>query len=93
MEDLPNTAPSTPLGDALAGRRREILRKILDSLPDVIAQALALHFVLGYTVDEIAAATASPPNTIWSRLRLGKQALRKLFANDKHLAELFGVDE
>ncbi len=93
MEDLPNTTPSTPLGDALTGRRREVLRKILDSLPDVIAQALALHFVLGYTVDEIAAATASPPNTIWSRLRLGKQALRRLFANDKHLAELFGVDE
>jgi RNA polymerase sigma factor (sigma-70 family) len=93
MEDLPNTTPSTPLGDALAGRRREILRKILDSLPDVIAQALALHFVLGYTVDEIATATASPPNTIWSRLRLGKQALRKMFATDHHLAELFGVDE
>lgn len=93
MEDLPAVSPSTPLGDALSARRRETLRKVLDSLPDVIAQALALHFVLGYTVDEIATATASPPNTIWSRLRLGKQALRRLFAADAQLSDIFGVDE
>jgi RNA polymerase sigma factor (sigma-70 family) len=93
MEDLPAVSPSTPLGDALSARRREILRKVLDSLPDVIAQALALHFVLGYTVDEIATATASPPNTIWSRLRLGKQALRRLFAADAQLSDIFGGEE
>jgi RNA polymerase sigma-70 factor (ECF subfamily) len=93
MEDLPAASPSTPFGDALSARRREILRKVLDSLPDVIAQALALHFVLGYTVDEIATATSSPPNTIWSRLRLGKQALRRLFAADAQLSDMFGVDE
>lgn len=93
MEDLPAASPSTPLGDALSARRREILRKVLDSLPDVIAQALALHFVLGYTVDEIATATSSPPNTIWSRLRLGKQALRRLVASDSRLSDVFGVDE
>ena len=52
---------------------------MLDSLPDVIAQALALHFILGHTVDEIAEATSSPSNTIWSRLRLGKQALSANF--------------
>lgn len=93
MEDLPAVSPSTPLGDALSARRREIVRKVLDSLPDVIAQALALHFVLGYTVDEIASATSSPPNTIWSRLRLGKQALRRLVAADAQLSEMLGVDE
>ncbi len=93
MEDLPAVSPSTPLGDAVSARRREILRKVLDSLPDVIAQALALHFVLGYTVDEIASATSSPANTIWSRLRLGKQALRRLVAADPQLSDILGVEE
>jgi RNA polymerase sigma-70 factor (ECF subfamily) len=59
-------------------------------LHDVIAQALALHFILGYTVEEIATVASAPQNTIWSRLRLGKKALRKTLRNDPTLAELFG---
>jgi RNA polymerase sigma-70 factor (ECF subfamily) len=66
---------------------------VLDSLPDVIAQALALHFILGHTVDEIAEATSSPPNTIWSRLRLGKQALRRILSENADLRELFEVEK
>lgn len=79
-----------PLSDVMASRRREVLRRVLDTLPDVIAQALALHFIAGYTVDEIAVATQSPPNTIWSRLRLGKKALRRAVKRDPRLVELFG---
>lgn len=79
-----------PLRDVMASRRREVLRGVLDALPDVIAQALALHFIAGYTVDEIATATQSPANTIWSRLRLGKKALRRAVKRDPRLADLFG---
>ena len=50
---------ASPLNETRPARR-EALRKVLDSLPDVIAQALALHFILGHTVDEIAQATSSP---------------------------------
>jgi len=32
--------------------------------------------MLGYSVEEIAAASSVPKNTVWSRLRLGKQRLR-----------------
>jgi len=84
---------ASPLVETVAARRREMLRKILDSLPDVIAQALALHFILGHTVDEIAEATSSPANTIWSRLRLGKQALRKILSENSDLRELFEVEK
>jgi RNA polymerase sigma-70 factor (ECF subfamily) len=80
----------SPWAATLATERREIVRRVLDSLPDVIAQALAMHFILGYTVEEIASVASAPQNTIWSRLRLGKKALRKALRNDPSLAELFG---
>jgi RNA polymerase sigma factor (sigma-70 family) len=79
-----------PLSDVMASRRRAVLRAVLDTLPDVIAEALALHFIAGYTVDEIATATQSPANTIWSRLRLGKKALRRAVKRDPRLVDLFG---
>jgi RNA polymerase sigma factor (sigma-70 family) len=83
----------SPYAEIVSARRRESLGRVLDSLPDVIAQALAMHFILGYTVEEIASVASSPQNTIWSRLRLGKKALRKAMRNDPSLAELFkGVE-
>jgi RNA polymerase sigma factor (sigma-70 family) len=93
MEAKPAGPEASPLVETLAARRRESLRKVLDSLPDVIAEALALHFILGHTVDEIAEATSSPSNTIWSRLRLGKQALRKILSENSELRELFEVEK
>jgi RNA polymerase sigma factor (sigma-70 family) len=86
---VPSERPS-PWAETLSSHRRETLRRVLDSLPDVIAQALALHFILGYTVEEIAIVASAPQNTIWSRLRLGKKALRKALRNDPGLAELLG---
>lgn len=80
----------SPWAETLSSHRRETLRRVLDSLPDVIAQALALHFILGYTVEEIANVASAPQNTIWSRLRLGKKALRKALKDDPSLAELLG---
>ncbi|HEY5453805.1 MAG TPA: sigma-70 family RNA polymerase sigma factor [Polyangia bacterium] len=84
---------ASPLAGALAARRRLLVRQLLDELPDVIAEALASHFILGYTVDEIAAASSVPANTVWSRLRLGKQALRKKLERDAELAEMLGGGE
>jgi RNA polymerase sigma-70 factor (ECF subfamily) len=85
---LADEGARSPLAGAVASRRRALVRRMLDDLPDVIAEALALHFVLGYTVDEIAAAVAVSPNTVWSRLRLGKQALRRRLGADERLREM-----
>jgi RNA polymerase sigma factor (sigma-70 family) len=83
----------SPLARAIASRRRVIVRELLDELSEPVAEALALHFLLGYTVEEIAAAAALSPNTVWSRLRLGKEALRKRLLRDESLLELLGARE
>ena len=87
VDEVAGRDPS-PLAGTVAGRRRRLVRRLLDELPDVIAEALALHFILGYTVEEIAAAASVPVNTVWSRLRLGKRALRRKLMGDARLAEM-----
>ena len=91
VEDLPEEERRSPLATAVASRRRDVVHHLLDQLPDVIAESLALHFVLGYTVDEIATAISVSPNTVWSRLRLGKRALRLKLQANSHLAEILEV--
>jgi RNA polymerase sigma factor (sigma-70 family) len=87
VDEVAGHDPS-PLAGTVAGRRRQLVRRLLDELPDVIAEALALHFILGYTVEEIAAAVSVPVNTVWSRLRLGKRALRRKLNGDAQLSEM-----
>ncbi len=88
---VPDTVDATqesPLDAAVSKERREVVRRLLDQLPEPTAEALALHFMLGYTVDEIAVATGVSPHTVWSRLKLGKRALKRALARDHRLAEL-----
>jgi RNA polymerase sigma factor (sigma-70 family) len=69
-------APSA--GDEADGeRRRQVLRDLLQDLPEEQADALALRLVLGWSLEEVAAATGAPINTVRSRVRLGKEALRR----------------
>lgn len=66
---------TTSFGEGFALRRE--LAAALDRLPHDQRQALVLHFALEMTVPEIAEAAAAPAETIRSRLRLGKAALRE----------------
>ncbi len=91
IEDMADEELRSPLATTLAARRRDLVHHMLDELPDVIAESLALHFVLGYTVEEIASAITVSPNTVWSRLRLGKRALRRKLQGDAQLAEMLEV--
>jgi len=93
VDELPDAGDQSPHELALARGRRLLVRRLLDDLPQVIAEALAMHFMLGYTVEEIAAAEAVSPNTVWSRLRLGKQSLRRRLGGDAILAEMLGRRE
>jgi RNA polymerase sigma factor (sigma-70 family) len=72
---------SAAIGSALA----PIVRELLDALPEPLAEALALHCVLGHTVAEVAASSGVPLETVRSRLRLAKQALRKRILGDPWL--------
>lgn len=77
---VPAAPESSPLVRLEADRRRETIRRVLQELPEPIAEAIALHFMLGYTVQEVAAAAVVPVNTVWSRLRIGKERLRESLA-------------
>jgi RNA polymerase sigma factor (sigma-70 family) len=88
--ELDTLAHHAPGPDAALSRRAsaQIVRELLDTLLLEQAEALALHCVLGYTVPEIAATTGTPLETIRSRLRLAKHALRERVLGDPRLASL-----
>jgi RNA polymerase sigma-70 factor (ECF subfamily) len=81
-------APPTPGENAVAARRREHLRELLEELPGAQAEALAMKVVLGHSLEEIAEAAGVPVNTVRSRLRLAKEALRRRIDTDPSLGEL-----
>jgi len=86
-DEYPSDEPS-PLGLTLAARRRDVLRQLLDELPAVQAEVLALHCVLGFTIAETASATGAPLNTVRSRLLAAKSALRERLSQNAELSEL-----
>jgi RNA polymerase sigma-70 factor (ECF subfamily) len=49
--------------------------QMCDELPEAQSEVLALHCMLGYTVNEIAAICGTPLETVRSRLRLARQSL------------------
>jgi RNA polymerase sigma factor (sigma-70 family) len=74
-----------------ASRRTALVRSLLEEIPAEQAEALALRTMLGWSLEEIAEAGGSPVNTIRSRLRLAKEALRRKIEADPSLAEELGV--
>jgi RNA polymerase sigma-70 factor, ECF subfamily len=86
VDENPSADPS-PMADAMASRRREACRALLDELPPAQAEVLAMHCALGYTIEEIASATGCPVNTVRGRLVTAKTALRERLAADEDLNE------
>jgi RNA polymerase sigma-70 factor (ECF subfamily) len=77
----------TPEREAQRASLAPVVRELLATLPEPLAEALALHAVLGYTAGEIAEAADVPLETVRSRLRLARQALRKRALGDAILRE------
>jgi RNA polymerase sigma factor (sigma-70 family) len=88
--EMPTTEDS-PADALLNARRRQILHELCDALPVQQTEALIMHCVLGMSVDEVAAACECPSNTVKSRLRLAKDALRGRIGADPVLGELLGA--
>jgi RNA polymerase sigma-70 factor (ECF subfamily) len=84
----PGPAPDAALS---ARATAALVRELLDTLPLEQAEVLALHCVLGHTVPEIAASTGTRLETVRSRLRLAKQALRERVQHDPRLCVLLEV--
>lgn len=83
---------ATPHDRSLLQRQQLLLDRLLDELPQAQAEALALRFVLGYSLEETATSLQAPMNTVRSRIRLAKESLRQRIAADPTLAELFRGD-
>lgn len=77
----------SPSGMAEAGRRKELLRELLGAIPIEQGEALVMRIVLGWSLDEIAAYGGVPLNTVRSRLRLAKEAMRRRIESDDRLLE------
>ena len=89
-EAIPGQRPS-PRDEASTQQRKEILRDLLAELPSEQAEALAMRVVLGWSLEEIAAHSRAPLNTVRSRLRLAKECLKRRIEADAGLIEALEV--
>lgn len=64
-----------------------VARELCDELPETQSEVLALHCVLGYTMNEVAEICGAPLETVRSRLRAAKQALVTRAMSDAKLRE------
>lgn len=86
VDALTSVAPP-PLEAAVQQRRIEVMRELMTKIPHEQAEAVALRIVLGWSLPEVAEATGAPLNTVRSRLRLAKNALRAIIEADPLLSE------
>ena len=81
----------SPGEEAAASQRKEILRELLADLPTEQAEALAMRVVLGWSLEEIAAQSGAPLNTVRSRLRLAKEGMRRRIEENPGLIDALEV--
>lgn len=71
-----HTLPAASFDDAMEARA-DLVRNLLDDLNQAQATVLRLRLMLGHSIDEIASITGVSVNTVKTRLRLGKNRLRR----------------
>ena len=72
----PSALPAAAFDPALEARA-DLVRHLLDALNEEQAKALLLYIMLGYSTEEIAVITGVSVNTVKTRLRLGREQLRR----------------
>jgi RNA polymerase sigma factor (sigma-70 family) len=87
---VPTGRPS-PSEEMASQRRKDLLRDLMSDLPQEQAEALAMRVVLGWSLKEIAAHSSAPLNTVRSRLRLAKEALKSKIESEPGLGEALEV--
>jgi len=91
-EDHVHAGPS-PSEELASAARRESVRELVAALPTAQAEAFVMHIVLGFSVEETADACEVPANTVRSRLRLAKQAMRMRAAANPALSDVLKGSE
>jgi RNA polymerase sigma-70 factor, ECF subfamily len=82
LADTPATADEAPVDLLIREEQEAEFMKLLEKLPLPQRSALLLHFVEGFSLDEIAGITGTQLGTVKSRLHYAKRALRKLLEAD-----------
>lgn len=90
--DAFETDAAPPQDGIDAERRRRVVQQLLAELPEEQAETLALRVVMGFSLGEVADATSTPLNTVRSRIRLAKEALRRRIEADASLKGMLEVD-
>ena len=81
--DLPVGAPgSDPLAITLAGERERAVRLAVAALGEPYREVVTLRFFGEMSLDEIAASTRRPLNTVKTHLRRGLERLRPLVGSE-----------
>jgi RNA polymerase sigma factor (sigma-70 family) len=81
-------SPQSPDESALRAERIVAIQSLLERLPLQQAAVVTMRIVLGKSLAEVARATGTPVNTVRSRLRLAREALRVHIADDSTMREL-----
>jgi RNA polymerase sigma-70 factor (ECF subfamily) len=81
----------TPQLQALRGEQQALLRGLLEDLPEPQADALTLRVLFELSIEQIARASGVSVNTVKTRLRLAKDALRRRIAENPSLRTTLGV--
>jgi RNA polymerase sigma-70 factor (ECF subfamily) len=87
LEEPVRAMPSSPAQNLEMERRRELIAELLATIPKPQAETLGLRAVVGLSIEQIARATDVPLNTVRSRLRLAKEALRRSIEADPDLRD------
>lgn len=90
-EATETSAETDPHDQALAMHRMELLRELMETIPEEQAEAFGLRIVLGWSLEEIATTAGVPVNTVRSRMRLAKEALRRRIEADPRLLDALGL--
>jgi RNA polymerase sigma-70 factor, ECF subfamily len=79
VEDIESDASDNELPSGISAAA---VHEALGKLPVQDREALTLHFLEGYLVDEIAEITEAPVGTVKSRLARGKRKLRSILERE-----------
>lgn len=90
VEQSGDDSRRSPSQDAIAEQLRRALDRALAKLPQLQSEVLVLWTVLEYSISEIAEICEVSPNTVKSRLRLGREALRSYVERDAVLRSASG---
>ena len=74
FDGLPSEVPG-PERDYAQASLVPVVRDLIATLPQSLAEALTFHIILGYAVPEIVETCGAGEETVRSRLRLAKRAL------------------